>query len=386
MGSERWKLGVEIELSAPRSASRRDLAIALAEANGGSVRTFYHPQSEPSKVPGKPIFQNLTLGFEALDSEGRVIARCVDDLTLQADFDRHAPPLPGWYRIVGDDARLLRLVARFGDAEKPLPEALDGVLDLFRTELESGPGGMLRMVDDHGSPICIAAPLPGERQRPCEIVTPPLVEQRSERIEELLAAARGLGFTIPAEAATHLHFDAGPLCSPRVIVNLVNLFAAHAPNLRRLVGTNPACRRLGGWPKGLYDLVRSPGFADLEWEAARRRLATLELGKYCDFNLKNIAHRLRDKHTFEVRILPGYLETAPILEAADLFEGILKRTLDGPPVPPRADADWGETRHLIEELPLTEDVRRRWLERLAVAASDASPAASRPAAGSASRI
>ena len=28
-----------------------------------------------------PIFENLTLGYRALDSEGRWIAHCVDDLT-----------------------------------------------------------------------------------------------------------------------------------------------------------------------------------------------------------------------------------------------------------------------------------------------------------------
>lgn len=123
-----WKLGVEVELKAAAPSTRRDLAVAFASAAGGSMRTFFHPQAEPSKVPGKPVFYNLTLGFEAIDAAGRPIARCVDDLTLQADFDRRAPQRPGWYRIVGDDRRLLRLVARFADAEKGLPEAFDGVL------------------------------------------------------------------------------------------------------------------------------------------------------------------------------------------------------------------------------------------------------------------
>lgn len=373
MGTRRWKLGVEVELAAPPSSTRRDLAVALARAKGGSIRTFFHPQTEPSHVPGKPTFHNLTLGFDALDGQGRLIARCVDDLTLQTDFDRHARPLPGWYRLVGDDERLLRLVARFADAGKPLPEALDGLRKLFQTEPKAGAGGMLRVVDELGAPICIAAPLPGERHRPCEIVTPPLAEGHRERIEELLATARGLGFTIPSEAATHLHFDAAPLCSPRVIANLVNLLSAHALNLHRLVGTNPACRRLGAWPASLYALVRSSEFAGLEWEAARERLAALQLSKYCDFNLKNIAFGFPEKHTFEVRILPGYIETAPILEAADLFEGILRTVLAEPAIPPRGEADWSETRSLLERLPMAEDLRRRWLARADSNAPDTLP-------------
>src|SRR5271165_5330390 len=90
------KLGVEIELLAPRGRSRQDFACAIAEHYGAAVRRFFHPQGEPSKAPNTAFFQNLTLGFVVEDTRGNVpgnvLAQCVDDLTLQDDLDRGYPP------------------------------------------------------------------------------------------------------------------------------------------------------------------------------------------------------------------------------------------------------------------------------------------------------
>ena len=90
-----WKIGVEMELLAPRGSSRRALAERLAADVGGRVRPYFCPQTEPSLVPGSPVFNNLTLGFEVIDGQGQQVACCVDDLTLQDDLDRNCPPLPG---------------------------------------------------------------------------------------------------------------------------------------------------------------------------------------------------------------------------------------------------------------------------------------------------
>lgn len=88
-----WQIGVEIELIAPRGLSRETLAQKLCPANG-SIERFFYPQSEPSKIPNAPIFENLTLGFEVLDSQGNLIAQCVDDLTLQQDCQQDMPAKP----------------------------------------------------------------------------------------------------------------------------------------------------------------------------------------------------------------------------------------------------------------------------------------------------
>jgi hypothetical protein len=77
-----WKKGFEIELLAPKGSSRRDLADRIAEHVDGRVRTCFYPQSEPSLVPNLPVFENLILGFDVLDTQGERVALIVDDLTI----------------------------------------------------------------------------------------------------------------------------------------------------------------------------------------------------------------------------------------------------------------------------------------------------------------
>jgi hypothetical protein len=362
-----WKIGVEIELLAPPGVTRADLARVLAAAKGGTVRRVFHQDSEPSKVPGRPIFYNLTLGFEALDANGDFIARCVDDLTLQDDLDRRAIPKPGWWRMVSDDERILRLLALHTDAEKELPDALQKLAPLFNGKLLEAAHGMYRLLDSAGSPLAIAAPLPGERERPCEIVTAPLARNHAAQLEGLLGAARQLGFVIPREGATHIHFDASPLCYANAITNLVNLLWAWGGRLRTLCATPPHFRRVGGWPESLLACVNAAGFRELAWDDAQAQLKALELTKYCDFNLKNIAYAREDRHTFEVRIFPAYVEVAPVMEAAALFQGILDYCLaDDVRVPLQKPAPWhtGEVLAFVEALPLDDATRVHWLAQV----------------------
>lgn len=355
-----WQIGVEVELLAPKGRSRYDLAVAIARAQGGSVRSCFHPQSEPSKVPGAPIFENLTLGFDVLDRDGVLLARCVDDLTLQADLNRQQAPKAGWYRIVSDDMRFLRLIMHNTPADAPLAEVLEPIARLFHSELARHPDGMVRLSDDLGTSIAIAAPLPGERERPCELITAPIADAHYQRLDTLLRLAAELGFYAPAEGATHLHFDATRLCSALVLANLVAVLWVHGAALRQLVGTNPRCTRLGGWPPALHDLVRSPDFVTLPWEAASLRLAELKLSKYCDFNLLNLIRGLPEKHTFEVRILPVLTDAESILRAAGLFSALLYWATD-------TSAEQGikdipaDITGLLRALPLSDDLRRYWL-------------------------
>ena len=327
-GSEIGRLGVEIELLAPPGRSREDLAVAIADHFGGSVRRFFHPQGEPSKAKNTPFFENLTLGFIVADEEGNIFAHCVDDLTLQEDLDHKQSPQPGWYRIVSDDARLLRLTMCHADAEAPLNEVLLPIAELFGTEPKEGAGGMIRVSDDSGAPIVIGAPLPGERERPCELITPPIDSDHLEHLESLLGLANSLDFSIPAEGAIHLHFDAAALCDAATIANLVRYLDAHSGALKERFGTNPRCRRLGKWPNELIELVNSPGFVDLGWEETREQLSQIKLTKYCDFNLINLVRRAPDKYTFEVRILPVWMDGRKIFEAAKFFAGILNWAKD----------------------------------------------------------
>ena len=63
------RVGIEFEWLAPKGLSRQTYAQYLATQIGGSVQSFWHPQVEPAKVPGTPLFHNLTQGF-AFDADG----------------------------------------------------------------------------------------------------------------------------------------------------------------------------------------------------------------------------------------------------------------------------------------------------------------------------
>ncbi|MBD2361022.1 amidoligase family protein [Anabaena minutissima FACHB-250] len=372
MSELNWKIGFEIELIAPKGLSRKDLAQLIAKQHHGLVRRIFYPQSEPSHVPGTPLFHNLTLGFEVIDQQGCLIARCVDDLTLQDDLDKNQAPQPGWYRIVSDDTRLLQLITCNADATAPLDEVLQPIANLFATDLEAGVGGMVRIADHIGNPIAIAAPLPGERERPCELITPPIDTNHLERLEILLASARSLGFTIPAEGATHLHFDATPLCSTRVFANLVNLLWTHGENLKVLVGTNPKCRHLGTWDEDLLMLINETDFCELSWSDAREYLVKLQLTKYCDFNLKNLIHQIPEKHTFEARIFPTWIHPQPAIEAAALMEAFLNYAIAAPKVSQLSPLAWQleSVQEFLQKLPMKEYFRQVWLSRAASVDSD----------------
>ncbi len=355
-----WKTGFEIELLAPRGRSRLDLAMRLARLHGGSVRRFFHPHSEPSKVEGAPVFENLTPGFELRDGADRLVARFVDDLTLQANLDRKAAPLRGWHRIVTDDGRLLRLAMRHCDPEAPLELVLLPLAQLFGTKVETHPSGMVKLSDDRGVSIAIAAPLPGERERTCEIVTPPLGDGQEAALALLLGAASAEGGSLPLEGATHIHFDAAPLLSAAAIGNLVTMLSRHGEGLKRLVGTNPSCIRLGSWPAELTVLVAKPEFTALDWSAARKALCSVGLQKYCDFNLRNIAVADKAKPTFEVRVLPAALDPAPIIAAAELFAALLHWCIE-PPLRRRDPP--ADLAGLIAALPLSPQAKARWLRQ-----------------------
>ena len=351
-------MGFEIELLAPPGLSRADLAERIAARSGGTVHRFFHPQSEPSAVPGQSVFENLTLGFEVRGADGAPIASLVDDLTLQCDLDRRKAPRQGWYRIVADDPRLLRLAARHCDPEADGGDVLGALASIFGTEPERHDGGMLRIVDDRGASIAICAPLPGERERPCEIVTAPLARDHQSVLVALLEDASALGFSVPHEGATHIHFDAGPLCSVRTIAALVATLERHGPALRDLVRVNPACVRLGGWSAELGPLVSSQAFAAMDWNEARSALQELELSKYCDFNLLNMLTGDASKHTFEVRILPSTLDAHLIVAFAELFQGILNWCLEPSSIP-------SSLPDLLDQLSIPEASRSFWRSRIA---------------------
>ena len=243
---------------------------------------------------------------------------------MQGDLQRAAPPLPGWYRILSDDRRLLHLIMAQTDPDLPLPQVLDSLAALFGTRVVAGPEGIMKVEDQAGASVAMAAPLPGERERPCELVVAPLEEEQEERWEAMLEVARRLEFTVPLEGATHLHFDGAPFQDSARFAALVDLLDRQGEALKERFGVNPNCRRLGPWPQGLVELTRTPEFSRLPWERACQQLRNLRLSKYCDFNLLNLVGGHPELTTLEVRVLPSHLQAAPIAEACRVMISLLR--------------------------------------------------------------
>ncbi|HEU4347849.1 MAG TPA: amidoligase family protein, partial [Actinoplanes sp.] len=279
----RRRTGFEIELMAPAGLSRRTLAEDLAARCGGRVQPVWHRDSEPSLVPGLGRFLHLTQGFDVRRGDGELLCTLVDDITLLAGLDARAAAPPGWFRILSDDPRLLHLLAAHSDPGGELGTALDATALLWGVEVQRV-GDVYRLDDPAGATIALAAPQGGERERPCEIVTPPLTGDHRAALEELLGPARELGFTVPREAAVHLHLDGPPFRRPHALANVVRLFAHWREPLRTLLATNPACRRLAPLPGRLVAAADGgPSYADLRHAAAEGGLT-----KFFDVNLTQL--------------------------------------------------------------------------------------------------
>jgi hypothetical protein len=300
---------VEVELLAPRGLSRYDLALAIAKRIQGTVHRFFHADSEPSKIPHQPLFYHLTPAFEVRDTQGKWLVRCVDDVTLRAGLNQQAPAQAGWYRIVSDDARLIGLIKQHTSADATLADSLSAVGALFATQPVKNKGNVYRLATLANEPIALAAPMPGERERACELITAPLpYENYAETLALLLQEAKNLGFLLPKEGASHFHFDGDAFTSANVLATIMNRLHEQRLSLHQQLNTNPHCTRIGAWSEAIINTINADDFGALSWSQARQRLATQKISKYCDFNIRNLVYPQQDKHTFEVRILPSCLD------------------------------------------------------------------------------
>ena len=324
------RIGLEFEWLAPKGYSRKTFAQYLQGSIGGSLKSFWHPQVELSKVPNTPLFHNLTQGFAVFDREGKKIAHTVGDLTIQADLDRNEASKIGWQRVVSDDLRILNLISIHAPSNQLIIEdVLDPIAKLFGTELKVM-GPIARVEDTNNASVALGTGLPGERERVCEVVSGILVRPQKKDIQMLITPAQKLQFSIPKESATHIHFCARSLQNSTVFQRLIFFFHTYRQVLRGLFQTNPNCIRLGDWSPELLNTVCQPSFTGRTWAENQNILKGLPLSKYCDFNIKNTIFAFPKKNTFEVRILPGLMEAQPIWNALTLFEKIFSYIANHP--------------------------------------------------------
>ena len=373
------RIGFEVELIAPAGSSRRTLADRIALDHQGRVERTFHTDSEPSLVPGMGHFWHLTPGFTVVDGQGEPLASLVDDVTIVADLqrdqlrrsqgrvetetagrhDEHS------YRMLSDDIRLLRLVADHSHPDTPFDRVLDEVASLFGTTVETV-GTIRRLRDRAGASIAMATALATGRERPCEIVTPPLRHDHEAALEALLRPARELGFAVPVEAAVHLHLDADPYRSAHAFSNLVRLFGHWREALRYELATNPACTRLQALPQELIEFVDSDAAhrddVGTQWRRLQAKATASGLTKYFDINLTALLSDSPTRNTVEVRILPGMLHGAEITRSAALVEALLARCQQSAPIPRPSTSDPAamamELRALATFIPSAEGAGR----------------------------
>ncbi len=324
LGRAWTRMGFEVELLTPEGNSRQTFASELAARFGGSVRLTFHHDTEPSLVKGRPVFHHLSRAPEVVLETGATICRLVDDVTIRSDLNREAGPRAGWYRILSDEPRLLRLVEQLADPDAPADEVLEPVAEAFGVKVERLPDDRFRVEDTSGATVAIAAPQGGDRERVCEVITPPISSDHEVRLEELLAPAKELGLTVPAEAAVHVHLDAGPFRSATAVRALVGLFADDRDELWQTLGTNRNCRRLGPLPEELVAGVSAPGFTDRPWPEVATWLASLPLSKFSDCNLTKLARPGTPVDTVELRNLPGSIGGGAVMAGVET----LKRRFD----------------------------------------------------------
>jgi hypothetical protein len=229
--------------------------------------------------------------------------------------------------LLTDEPRLVRLMERTCAPTTPLEAVLDPLGELWG-EVPERIGAIWRL-ETRGATIALAAPAGGERERVCEIVTAPISADHATVLEQLLGPASDLGFTVPIEAAVHLHFDGAPFREPSALANVIRLFAYWREQLHAELETNPNCRRLAPLPAELVRAVDGTPTYDELCQAA----SVANLTKFYDVNLTQLLRDDPVRDTLEVRILPGALHAEATITRAELVERLLDRCLDPQPIP-----------------------------------------------------
>jgi hypothetical protein len=323
------RTGFELELLAPSGLTRFDFAHALAEELDGRVRYGLKYISEGLYRPRTPIC-DLTPSAVVEDNKGRALFSLVDDVTIKDNLHGGAPTLPGFFRVVLDDLRMALWLENKALGVEPNPHSLllpllytfDGQI-LGQGQGEAKHEAHRAVVDPWGNTLAVVALYPGERERVCEVVTAPLSrEERREAVELVLGVAKKLDFSIPREAALHLHFDAGPWKESRRLRTLITEVTSLRKLLLKDLQPNPHCTRLGPFD---YALVRAAQSHpdDEDFAALCERIEGEKPTKYVDVNILGVIRERPKQPTLEFRCLPMTLDADELFGKVDNVEGLL---------------------------------------------------------------
>lgn len=298
------RVGLELEWLAPPGASRDDLARALAKAFHGALRFGWKYHGHGHLPDGRPDC-HLSPACR-VDVRGAWFASLVDDPTIQDDLG----PGTARQRVARtDDVRLAGLAERQWSRSPKLDARLAPLARLFSGAVE--PDGA---VDAWGHPLTRWHEVSAERARVCELVLRPLApKERRPVLTRVTRLARGLGFTVPAESATHAHYDAAPFRSTATLRQVVLDWHARGAQWRERLAPNPRCRKLGPFPAEVLRVARAATDATLPFETFAAALLLAGLRREVDLNLLGVVERYPKQPTLEVRCLPGSLDADELL-------------------------------------------------------------------------
>ncbi|MEW5739632.1 MAG: amidoligase family protein [Myxococcota bacterium] len=310
------RVGLELELVAPRGVDRPAVAHAIARRVRGHVEYGFKYSSEGRLPDGRPLCR-LSDAVRVVD-EGGVLVTLVDDPTLRSRL----PARPRRRNLSAtDDVRLALLAERICWSRRR-DTRLEPLATLFRGPVEDG-----SLVDAFGHPVVVQLEEPVSWGRVCELVTRPLVTrpERRQVVQLLLDVARELRLGVPGEAALHAHYDAAPWRSTKALRRLILESTEHRAVWHARLSPNPRCLKLGPFPEDVVRVAREGARVAFPTFAAALRLAGAR--KEGDLNLLGIIEPHPRQPTLEVRCLPMSLAAQSVLASLDAAEALLRPCL-----------------------------------------------------------
>ena len=275
------RVGIEFEWLAPKGLSRQTYAQYLATQIGGSVQSFWHPQVEPAKVPGTPLFHNLTQGFAILDADGSKLAHTVGDLTIQAQLTEHSLP-----NRAGTELSVMISDCCFSLRHTPVWVICILLFRLRNIWNNTTTTRLHHRIEDEYQLRLFCAPMPGERE--CEVVSEYRTTFTSRKTHR---TAQKLGFTVPIESATHIHFCARPFSIHEPLETL-SLLHTYRWVLRDILKPTSAAFVWARGPRS--SLFVGTRFCAPILEQARHG-SSASADQIRDFNIKNLIHDFQAK-------------------------------------------------------------------------------------------
>lgn len=310
------RVGLELELLAPRGVDRPAVAHALARRVRGHVEYGFKYYSEGQLPGGRPLCL-LSEAVRVVDGNG-VLATLVDDNTLRAGL----PARPKRRTLAATDDVRLALLAERQCWSRRRDGRLAPLAALFGGEASEG-----GLTDPFGHPVVVPLEEPVAWARVCEIVTRPLATraERAQVVGLVLDAARELRLVVPASAALHAHYDAGPWRSTPALRRLILDSVDRRADWHARLAPNPRCRKLGPFPPDVVRVAREGARVVFPTFAAAVRLAGAK--KEGDVNVLGVVEPRPRHPTLELRCLPMSLDAGRVLASLEAGEALLRPLL-----------------------------------------------------------